>query len=401
MKQFFRLFAYAKPYIPKLILGFFLVVLVGQSPLFMPLVQKFVIDDLLMPANKPLASINLMFRDDLDNQVVLSNRLRQEFEAQGISLSPSTIVSIDKQGEKWELNDTETDQKYRINQKVFRLNSDFQKKQYLEKLERVTDLAELQGMPDPLRKEFDKASKKLHKAFKGRDILLSSKAIVSVEEAGSRWLVIDRANEKQHTVWQENGKLYVADGEIKVYTATLAYTVLGREFHYTLVDWLIVILFVIITYYAIFGVLSYFCTYVMTWVSQRILFDLRNKVFSHLQSLSMQFYESQGTGQILSRVREDVASLRNLATETTIPDCNRCGNFHPHAWPHAVLELEIDPLFLADLPAHHRENYHIFLQRLRPMWRQWRHKWADIATGMYEAVAGGKGRQGFSSGTLP
>ena len=149
MKQFFRLFAYAKPYLPKLILGFFLVVLVGQSPLFMPLVQKFVIDDLLMPANKPIASVNLMFRDDLDNQVVLSNRLRQEFEAQGISLSPSTLVSIEKQGEKWKLNDTETDQKYRINQKVFRLGSDFQKKQYLEKLEGVTDLAELQGMPDP------------------------------------------------------------------------------------------------------------------------------------------------------------------------------------------------------------------------------------------------------------
>ena len=146
MKQFFRLFAYAKPYIPKLILGFFLVVLVGQSPLFMPLVQKFVIDDILIPANKPLASVNLMFRDDLDNQARLSNRLRQEFEAAGISLSSSTAVSIEKQGEKWKLNDTETGQKYRINQKVFRLDSDFQKKQYLEKLEGVTDLAELQRM---------------------------------------------------------------------------------------------------------------------------------------------------------------------------------------------------------------------------------------------------------------
>ena len=389
MKQFFRLFAYAKPYLPKLILGFFLVVLVGQSPLFMPLVQKFVIDDLLIPANKPIASVNLMFRDDLDNQVVLSNRLRQEFEAQGISLSPSTLVSIEKQGEKWKLNDTETDQKYRINQKVFRLSSDFQKKQYLEKLEGVTDLAELQRMPDPLRKEFDTASKKLHKAFKDRDILLSLKAIVSVEEAGSRWLVIDRANEKQHTIWKENGKLYVADGEIKVYTATLAYTVLGREFHYTLIDWLIVILFVIITYYAIFGVLSYFCTYVMTWVSQRILFDLRNKVFSHLQSLSMHFYEAQGTGQILSRVREDVASLRNLATETTIRIVTDAVTFILMLgimlywnWKLTLFSLLIFPLIIG--------NYHLFLQRLRPMWRQWRNKWADISTGMYEAVAGAK-----------
>ena len=389
MEKFFRLFAYAKPYIPKLILGFFLVVLVGQSPLFMPLVQKFVIDDLLIPANKPLASINLMFRDDLDNQARLSNRLRQEFEAEGISLSSSTAVSIEKQGEKWKLDDAETGQKYRINQKVFRLDSKFQKQKYLETLEGVTDLAELQRMPDPLRQEFNKASKKLHKAFKDRDILLSSKAIVSVEEAGSRWLVIDRANEKQHTIWKENGKLYVADGEIKVYAATLTYTLLGREFHYTLVNWLIVILFVIVVYYAIFGVLSYFCTFVMTWVSQRILFDLRNSVFSHLQSLSMQFYESQGTGQIISRVREDVASLRNLATETTIRIVTDAVTFVLMLglmlywnWKLTLFSLLIFPLIIG--------NYHIFIQRLRPMWRQWRHKWADIATGMYEAVAGAK-----------
>ena len=389
MKQFFRLFAYAKPYLPKLILGFFLVVLVGQSPLFMPLVQKFVIDDLLMPANKPLASFNLTFRDDLDNQAVVSNRLRQEFEARGISLSASTLVSIDKQGQKWELNDTETSQKYRINQKVFRLDSGFQKKKYLETLEGVTDLAEVERMSDLSRKEFNKASTKLHDAFKDRDILLSSKAIVSVDEPGSRWLVIDRANEKHHTIWKENGKLYAADGEIKIYAATLTHSVLGYDFHYTLINWLVIILVVIVVYYAIFGILSYLCTYVMTWVSQRVLFDLRNKVFSHLQSLSMQFYESQGTGQIISRVREDVASLRNLATETTIRIITDAVTFVLMLglmlywnWKLTLFSLLIFPMIIG--------NYHLFLQRLRPMWRQWRHKWADIGTGMYEAVAGAK-----------
>ena len=389
MKQFFRLFAYAKPYLPKLILGFFLVVLVGQSPLFMPLVQKFVIDDLLIPANKPLASFSLTFRDDLDNQAVVSNRLRQEFEARGISLSPSTLVSIDKRGQKWELNDTETSQKYRINQKVFRLDSEFQKKRYLETLEGVTDLAEVERMSDLSRKEFNKASAKLHDAFKDRDILLSSKAIVSVDEPGSQWLVIDRANEKHHTIWKEDGKLYAADGEIKIYAATLTHSVLGYDFHYTLINWLVIILVVIVVYYAIFGILSYLCTYVMTWVSQRVLFDLRNKVFSHLQSLSMQFYESQGTGQIISRVREDVASLRNLATETTIRIVTDAVTFVLMLglmlywnWKLTLFSLLIFPLIIG--------NYHLFLQRLRPMWRQWRHKWADIGTGMYEAVAGAK-----------
>ena len=47
MRQFLRILEYAKPYLFKLIIGFVLVVIVGQSPLFMPLVQKFVIDDIL------------------------------------------------------------------------------------------------------------------------------------------------------------------------------------------------------------------------------------------------------------------------------------------------------------------------------------------------------------------
>ena len=399
MKQFFRLFPYAKPYLPKLILGFFLVVLVGQSALFMPFVTMFLIDTILKPSNAPLASVDLTFRDDLDNQARLSNTLREQLESQGISLSSSTVISTENQGEKWSIHDTETGQKYRISQQVFQLDSDFQKKRYLEKLEGVTNIAELQRKPSPVeeldeateksRKELVEAFKKLHTAFEDRNILLSKKTVVSTEEAGSHWLVIDRATGKQHTIWKENGKLYAAEDTIKVYITTITYSLLGYEFHYTLIDWLIILLCIIIVYYAIFGVVSFFSTYVMTWVSQRLLFDLRNKVFSHLQSLSMGFYESQGTGQILSRVREDVASLRNLATETTIRIVTQAvtfilmlGTMLYLNWKLALFALMVFPLIIG--------NYHIFIQRLRPMWRQWRHKWADIATGMYEAVAGAK-----------
>ena len=126
MKKFIRLFAYAKPYLPKLILGFFLVVLVGQSPIFMPLVQKFLIDTVLKSANRPDASVDLAFRDDLDNQATLSNALREQLESQAISLSSSTVVSVETQGERWKIHDTETGQKLRINQKVFELDSKFQ-----------------------------------------------------------------------------------------------------------------------------------------------------------------------------------------------------------------------------------------------------------------------------------
>ena len=84
------------------------------------------------------------------------------------------------------------------------------------------------------------------------------------------------------------------------------------------VSWLIIVLITIIGFYIVVGLLSYVRTYVMTWISQKILFDLRKEAFSHMQQMSMRFYDMHGTGQILSRVREDVGALRSLVTDTSI-----------------------------------------------------------------------------------
>ena len=47
MKEFLRILKYARPYLPRLLLGFFLILIIAQSQLVMPLVQRFVIDDIL------------------------------------------------------------------------------------------------------------------------------------------------------------------------------------------------------------------------------------------------------------------------------------------------------------------------------------------------------------------
>lgn len=48
----------------------------------------------------PLFSIELTFQEDLDNGII-SEPLRQEFESNGVSLSPSATISIQKQGSRW------------------------------------------------------------------------------------------------------------------------------------------------------------------------------------------------------------------------------------------------------------------------------------------------------------
>src|SRR5439155_1531396 len=56
-------------------------------------------------------------------------------------------------------------------------------------------------------------------------------------------------------------------------------------------------------------------TYLTGWVGERILADLRNKLFRHLQRLSLGFYERTRGGVIISRLTNDVEALDQLVTD--------------------------------------------------------------------------------------
>jgi ATP-binding cassette, subfamily B, bacterial len=56
-------------------------------------------------------------------------------------------------------------------------------------------------------------------------------------------------------------------------------------------------------------------TYFTGWTGERILADLRNKLFRHLQGLSLGFYERNRAGVIISRLTNDVDALDQLVTD--------------------------------------------------------------------------------------
>ncbi len=62
-------------------------------------------------------------------------------------------------------------------------------------------------------------------------------------------------------------------------------------------------------------VATYFQTYLISWVGQRALQDLRLELFEHLQRLSMSFYSRNKAGVIISRITNDVQALDQLVTE--------------------------------------------------------------------------------------
>jgi ABC-type multidrug transport system fused ATPase/permease subunit len=62
-------------------------------------------------------------------------------------------------------------------------------------------------------------------------------------------------------------------------------------------------------------VATYAQTYLINWVGQRALQDLRLQLFEHLQRLSIGFYSSRKTGVLISRITNDVQALDQLVTE--------------------------------------------------------------------------------------
>src|SRR5699024_10431892 len=52
--------------------------------------------------------------------------------------------------------------------------------------------------------------------------------------------------------------------------------------------------------------------YLAQWVANTILYDVRDKLFDHIQKLSLQFYSRTKTGEIISRVIHDVEQTKTF-----------------------------------------------------------------------------------------
>ena len=65
-------------------------------------------------------------------------------------------------------------------------------------------------------------------------------------------------------------------------------------------------------------VATYAQTYLVNWVGERALQDLRVKLFRHLQRLSVGFYSRNKAGVLISRMTNDVEALNQLVTDSVV-----------------------------------------------------------------------------------
>src|SRR4051812_29389002 len=64
------------------------------------------------------------------------------------------------------------------------------------------------------------------------------------------------------------------------------------------------------------GLGSYFSTYLMTVVGQRVVRDIRDRLFRHILDQSAAFFSRRTTGQLMSRITNDVGQVQQAVSET-------------------------------------------------------------------------------------
>ncbi|HWT91351.1 MAG TPA: ABC transporter ATP-binding protein, partial [Solirubrobacterales bacterium] len=64
----------------------------------------------------------------------------------------------------------------------------------------------------------------------------------------------------------------------------------------------------------VYAAATYLQTYMVGWVGTRVLQDLRQRVFTHIQSMSIGFFTRRSPGVLISRMTNDIEALNQLVT---------------------------------------------------------------------------------------
>lgn len=98
--------------------------------------------------------------------------------------------------------------------------------------------------------------------------------------------------------------------------AWLVQPALDKIFIQRNVQLLLMIPFVILIIYSIKGICNYYQSYLMRYVGNRVIMDMRNDLFSHISVMPMQFYTEHSTGKLMSRLLNDVGIINNAASSS-------------------------------------------------------------------------------------
>lgn len=137
------------------------------------------------------------------------------------------------------------------------------------------------------------------------------------------------------------------------------------------------------------GVFDYGQAYIMSHVGQRIIADLREKIYNHLQSLSLSFFTRNPTGVLMSRITNDVSMVQGAVTDAVtglLKDLftiiGLVGVVFYRDWKLAIVALIVFPLAVYPIVK--------FGRKLRSYSSRSQTTMGDISTILLETISGNR-----------
>jgi subfamily B ATP-binding cassette protein MsbA len=108
---------------------------------------------------------------------------------------------------------------------------------------------------------------------------------------------------------------------------------------------------VIVILFALKGLFGYGQAFLMASVGQRVIADLRERIYNHMQSLSLAFFTRHPTGVLIARITNDVAAVQGAVTDALtgllrdfFTIVGLVGVVFYHNWRLAILAMVVFPL---------------------------------------------------------
>ncbi len=139
--------------------------------------------------------------------------------------------------------------------------------------------------------------------------------------------------------------------------------------------------------YAFSSLLSFSRSYVMHILGEKIILRLRTQLFAALQALSISFFDSRQTGEIMSRITNDtevVEEFVNHAADTLISDVVKLVSM-------CIVMFVVSPVLalIAIIPVPILFFLGLrFARKIRSLYRSIRERLADINAGVQERISG-------------
>ncbi|MDD6059488.1 MAG: ABC transporter ATP-binding protein [Ruminococcus sp.] len=94
-------------------------------------------------------------------------------------------------------------------------------------------------------------------------------------------------------------------------------------------------------------------SYMNTWIAQHITYDMRNKMYRHLQKMSQRFFTSNNQGDIITRMTSDISGLQQIITSTLTSILSNSITLivalvvmFQQSWVMALVGIAVIPLFI-------------------------------------------------------